>query len=404
VTTVLASPGPLGLDWVDAIVIVVVLLAALRGRRLGAVAQILSYGGFWAGLFVGSALAPLAVGLVHTLAAEAAVALVVVFGAALVGAAVGRGIGWRARHVLRRVHLGPVDSLGGVAVAAGATLLACWVAATILVVGPSSTLSSGIARSRVLRGLDAALPPAPAVVERVRQYADTTGLPQVFSDLGVPLAGAVRVAGGAAVRRAVAEDGPSMVQVEGSACGEIQEGSGFVVAPHLVVTNAHVVAGVAHPVAVDRHGASHPAVAVAFDPRFDLAVLSVPALDEPAVHIDPAAVRRGATAAVLGYPEGGPFSAGPAGIVEDLDAIGPDIYGQGSTTRRIYAIRAVVRPGNSGGPLVGPGGQVVGVVFSRSTTNPDLGYALASPGVLARVRRAEAHPGDPGTGRCVTGG
>ena len=72
----------------------------------------------------------------------------------------------------------------------------------------------------------------------------------------------------------------------------------------------------------------------------------------------------------------------------EFEAEGRDIYGQGLTVRNVYEIEAVVRPGNSGGPLVQPDGEVIGVVFSRSTTNGDIGYALTSPGVLSRVQRA----------------
>jgi S1-C subfamily serine protease len=87
----------------------------------------------------------------------------------------------------------------------------------------------------------------------------------------------------------------------------------------------------------------------------------------------------------------------------EFEAEGRDIYGQGLTVRDVYEIQAIVRPGNSGGPLVQPDGQVVGVVFSRSTTNGDIGYALASPGVLSRVLRAADRSGAVGTGPCTFG-
>jgi S1-C subfamily serine protease len=114
-------------------------------------------------------------------------------------------------------------------------------------------------------------------------------------------------------------------------------------------------------------------------------------------------VSRGVEAAVLGYPGGGPFTAAPAGVMAVFQAQGRDIYGQGLTVRNVYEVQAVVRPGNSGGPLVQPDGEVIGVVFSRSTTNGDIGYALTSPGVVSRVVQAEAGSAPIGTGACAPG-
>ncbi len=110
---------------------------------------------------------------------------------------------------------------------------------------------------------------------------------------------------------------------------------------------------------------------VSFDPSYDLAVMRVSGINEPSLVLDPDQVSRGVQAAVLGYPGGGPFTVTPAGVMADFEAEGRDIYGQGLTVRNVYEIDAVVRPGNSGGPLVQPDGEVIGVVFSRSTTNGD---------------------------------
>jgi len=166
------------------------------------------------------------------------------------------------------------------------------------------------------------------------------------------------------------------------------------------VTNAHVVAGIADPVVADGNG-SHRTSVVSFDPSFDLAVLRVSGLTEPPLTLDPDTVQRGTEAAVLGYPEGGSFTAKPAGVMAEFEAEGRNIYGQGLTLRNVYEVQAVVRPGNSGGPLVLPDGEVIGVVFSRSTTNDDIGYALTSPGVLSRVTRAGTDTTTVGTGPCT---
>jgi S1-C subfamily serine protease len=140
-----------------------------------------------------------------------------------------------------------------------------------------------------------------------------------------------------------------------------------------------------------------------FDPSFDLAVLRTSAPLGPALTISSSLAPNGTQAALLGYPEDGPLTVNPASVTEEITATGKDIYNSGSVTRGVYALAANVLPGNSGGPLMGPGGQVIGVVFSRSTVYSNVGYALTSPGVLSRVQAAARHHGAVSTGSCISG-
>jgi S1-C subfamily serine protease len=171
-----------------------------------------------------------------------------------------------------------------------------------------------------------------------------------------------------------------------------------------VVTNAHVVAG-ARTITEYDDVQSERATAVLFDPNYDLAVLRVPDLTVPPLKLDGGYVGRGTEAAVLGYPGGGPFDAQPAGVTMRFDPESPNIYGTANVQREIYELDALVRPGNSGGPLVEPHGLVIGVVFSRDSNNSNIGFALASPGVLQRVHEAEARPvgASVSTGACIGG-
>jgi S1-C subfamily serine protease len=173
-----------------------------------------------------------------------------------------------------------------------------------------------------------------------------------------------------------------------------------VVAPGIVVTNAHVVAGIKHPVVIDQSG-RHATVTILYDPRLDVAVLRVPGLADPSLRLDSSLVARGTQAVWLGYPGGGPFTYGPAGVMAAFDATGLDIYGNAQVTREIYELDAIIRPGNSGGPLVLPDGEVVGVVFARSTTNSNVGYALSSPAVLSEVQKAETSGSPTSDGACI---
>ncbi|MGH9079529.1 MAG: MarP family serine protease [Acidimicrobiales bacterium] len=387
---------------VDFIVLAVVVLAALQGLRLGAIVQLFSFGGFLVGLYLGALLSSITVRWVHGESPRSVVALVTLLGVAALCGTLGRIVGNLAFSRVHRGIAGTVDSALGVVVAITASLLVAWLLANTFVNSSSLRLNASIDQSRIIRSLDSVLPAPPSVFSRVQAFLSEQGFPPVFAQLAPASAGPVTLPGSAQLQQAVARDGASTVKVWGYGCGEIQEGSGFVVAPGIVVTNSHVIAGIARPMVDDVSG-PHPTSVVLFDPSYDLAVMRVDGLGERPLQLDPAQVSRGVQAAVLGYPGGGPFTAVPAGVLAEFEAQGRDIYGQGLTVRNVYEIQAVVRPGNSGGPLVQPDGDVIGVVFSRSTTDGDIGYALTSPGVLSRVIQAESASQAVGTGPCVAG-
>jgi S1-C subfamily serine protease len=390
------------MNLVDLVVLVVVVLAAVQGLRLGAIVQVLSFGGFWIGLYLGALLASATVQWAHSQGARTALALITLLGVATLCGVLGRLVGNLVFSHVHRGVLGGVDSALGVVVAVVASLLAAWLLANTLVNSSSLRLNSSIDRSRIIRSLDSVLPAPPSVFTKVQSFLSAEGFPPVFAQLAPASAGPVALPGEPQLQQAVAHAGVSTVKIVGDGCDQIQEGSGFVVSPHVVVTNAHVVAGIPHPM-VQAGTTYYPTTVMYFNPSYDLAVLRVDGLDEPSLLLDPNQSSRGVTAAVLGYPGGGSFTVQPAGIMATFEAEGRDIYGQGLTVRNVYEIQAVVRPGNSGGPLVQGDGQVIGVVFSRSTTNGDIGYALSSPGVLSRVQQALASNSVVGTGACTTG-
>jgi S1-C subfamily serine protease len=178
-----------------------------------------------------------------------------------------------------------------------------------------------------------------------------------------------------------------------------------VAGPGLVVTNAHVVAGEQDTV-VQVHGnpPSLPARALVFDVQDDIAVLRVPGLDEPALTLDPHP-RRGTAVGVLGYPEDGGFVTEPGRLGQTESVSTENAYGEGPVTRSIVALRGLVRPGNSGGPLIDAGGQVEATVFATITGgNPAQGpggFAIPNSVVGRAVGRAEAQRGSVGTGQCA---
>jgi S1-C subfamily serine protease len=393
-------------DWVDLLIIGLMLLAAVHGLRLGAIVQLFTFGGFLLGFVLGAEVwKPLIGGSQGDVSRSVLVVSLVLFTACALGYA-GRVLGTWTNVTVRRHHLGNVDAVLGVGVAIVAVLLSAWLVAAVIL-SPNSrftSLDAAVARSDILHSIDEVLPQTPPIFDDLQTFLYDQGFPQVFSTLTPPSTPSVSTPTDAETKALADPAVFSTVKVLGAACSSEQEGSGFVVGPGLVATNAHVVAGEGNGNTQVLLGTSaYDATPVLFDPDFDLAVLRTNAPLGPALNISSSLVSRGTQAALLGYPEDRGLTIGSAGVTDEVTAIGKDIYNDGSVTRGVYALDASVLPGNSGGPLLGPGGQVIGVVFSRSTVYPNVGYALTSPGVLARVQQAEQRHSAVSTGPCVSG-
>ncbi len=390
---------------VDVILVILALVSAWSGWRQGLVAGVLSFAGFIGGALVGAVVAPHLLGGMSGL-----VAVVLGVGIVIVAAGIGNALmslvgRWVRDHVTwRPVRL--VDSAGGSMFGILSVALMAWVVASALVVVPLGPVSTEVRGSRVLGEIDSVLPDAPRDwVSGLRSALDSTGFPQAFGgftlDPVIPVGApdpallsdpAVRAAWG------------SLVKVEGIAreCSTQVDGSGFVYASDRVMTNAHVVAGVDHPnVLVRGTGRLWPARVVYLDPDLDVAVLLVPGLQAAQLSFAGTA-GRGDPAVVAGFPGGGPLTATPARIRGTISARGADIYGHGTVTREVYAVRGTIRPGNSGGPLLAPDGRVDGVVFASSVDDPDTGYALTAKQVAAAARIGSAATEPVDTGSCAT--
>ncbi|MGH3370776.1 MAG: MarP family serine protease, partial [Nocardioidaceae bacterium] len=192
----------------------------------------------------------------------------------------------------------------------------------------------------------------------------------------------------------------SVLKIRGeNSCGRGVEGTGFVYSPGRVMTNAHVVAGVDDP-AVLVGEQEVPAEVVLYDPDLDVAVLAVDDLDRPFLRFDKTA-EAGDDAAVLGYPNDGPYNVQAARIRGEQRLRSPDIYGRGTVIREVYSLRSLVRPGNSGGPLLSVDGAVTGVIFAASVSDRDTGYALTADQVAERAAQGITRDDEVGTGDCA---
>ena len=184
----------------------------------------------------------------------------------------------------------------------------------------------------------------------------------------------------ALLRQSIAVASPSTVKIKESGCGVTTAGSGVVVAPHLVLTAAHVLAGTTDSIVVDAAGAQR-AIPIVVDPLSDLAVLYVDALNDHPLQINLDPPKRGTVGVVLGYPHAGSRDASPAVVLDNYRAEGHDIYGNKRIVRQILEVEAPIFPGSSGGPLVDRDGTLIGMVFGQSQDRSDIGYALTSAAI-----------------------
>ena len=374
-------------DWIAAGVIG---LVALNGLRRGLIGSAFSLAGIVAGAYFGSRLAPqLLSGGESPYTPLVALGGAVVLGAFLQSAA--GMVGSAIRTSLFAIPpLRVLDTLGGLVVGAAAGLAIVWVAGAVALHLPGQTdLRAQVQQSRILRELNARVPPSRLLdaIARVDPFAAIRG-PEARVDAPDP---ALLASPGVKAAR------PSVLRITGTACGLGVVGSGWVAAPNLVVTNAHVVAGM-DDARVDRNdGDYRDASVVAFDPRDDLAVLRVPGLDaRPLPAVEPV---EGQAVAILGYPENDPFTATPGRIGQTSVILTDDAYGRGPVRRTITTLRGRVRQGNSGGPAVDARGRVHTTIFASRVGGGDAGYGV--PTSLVREELAKAGGGAVDTGPCA---
>lgn len=385
---------------VDVLIVLFLISSLARGREIGFIRQLFSAIGFFGGLTIGIWLERHFIHLTDTTLSRAVLTLGLTLGSALLLLSIGEYLGVLLKRKLMQHSLNRADAVIG-SVAGGLTvLIMIWLITPLLATLPFVGLQKSVKNSAIISELNASLPSAPAFMTELGRLIDPNGFPQVFNGLEPSTSKDVVLPDLGAFNAAVRKDAASVVKIEGRGCGGIVEGSGFVSAEGFVVTNAHVVAGVAGPFVIDNNG-QHPATAVWFDPDLDLAVLRASDLAGAPLAMSAAPLSNGADAAILGFPGGGGFSAKAAKIIEEFMANGRNIYNQSNTVRDVYEVKGDIIPGNSGGPLIDKDGTVRGVIFAQSTTYDKVGYALAMQKVIANVELAETRNQAVSTGSCT---
>ncbi|TAJ48623.1 MAG: MarP family serine protease [Herbiconiux sp.] len=368
---------------VDIVLIVIALAAVVGGWKRGALLTAASLAGTIVGALLSTVLAPPIVEWLASLGWADPVQRAVAAGVVLVlcvVVAIGlfSFLAGLLRRVIGVVRIGRgIDALGGAVLGALTWGVVVWLLAGFLATTGIAPVTQLVASSKVVSTLNAIAPiPAQTALGTLDTALNDSGFPEVFAFGGETIQGAPEP--DPSIPDAVNAASNGVVRILSSAptCGSDAEGSGWVLATDRVVTNAHVVAGSDHLfVQQAGTGALLDATLVVFDPARDLAVLSVPDLGIAPLPLG-TELAAGDSAVVAGYPENGPYTTDSARVREVVDAMGRDIYQQDAVTREIYSLRGTVRPGNSGGPLFDVSGQVVGVVFARSTIDAETGYAL----------------------------
>ena len=392
-------------QWLDIAVIGVALIAAISGWRSGALGSLMSFIGVVLGAIAGVMLAPHIVSHISSSSGKLFAALSLIVALVVIGEVAGVVLGRAVRGSIRSRPIRVMDSLAGVFLQLVVVLVAAWLLGSPLTSSNQPNLAAAARGSQVITEVDKYAPGwLRAVPKRMSALLSTSGLPGVLEPLGrAPIQSVEPPDASLADSLVVAKSRPSVVKIRGVAtdCQKVLEGTGFVIAPSRVMSNAHVVAG-SDSVTVEADGTKYDATVVSYDPNADISILDVPNLPQPPLVFADEPAKSGTDAVVLGYPGGGDFQATPARVREIIELSGPDIYKSTTVNREVYTIRGPVRQGNSGGPMINRAGQVIGVVFGAAVDDNDTGFVMTTDEVsrqLAKIGNTAKVP----TGACVNG-
>lgn len=389
---------------VDIVIVLFFITSLIRGVELGVVRQVCSTIGLLVGLLLGAFVQGKLIHLTRSPQSKALLALVIITMFIGIFSSVGEYLGsllrLRIERAKRFTAIDKADRAVGSVVAGATLLVVVWLGASIFNNAPIPAVQKEIRGSVIIAQLNKSLPGAPSVVTRLGHLIDPNGFPNVFTGLEPSIDTHAPLPSIGQLDPAVQLARESTVKIEGAGCGGISQGSGFVADSGLVITNAHVIAGVKNPYIIDKNG-KHKTGVIWFDPNLDLAVLRATDLAGKPLSIVSDLASNGTPSAALGYPGGGNFTAQPATVLDSFKAIGRNIYNEGNTEREVYSIKADIQPGNSGGPLINKQGSVIGIVFAESTTYDKVGYALTMNDVIAEFNQAKDQNQIVGTGNCA---
>jgi S1-C subfamily serine protease len=393
-------------NWVDVLVLVLALLAGISGARQGMVAAAASFIGVLAGAVIGVRIAPSLIASYESPEVRVALGVSIVIVLVALGETLGVLLG---RAVQRRIDgeaVRQVDTFLGAVVQGIAALVVAWLVALPLTKSSAYTGLTGAVRdSSVLRVVDTMMPNVlRQLPSELTRLLDVSGFPDVLAPFSPTPITDVGPADPVLLNSPVVRQARSSVlKVRGRArsCSRALEGTAFVIAPQRVITNAHVVAGTDR-VQVETADGTLDATVVTYDPETDVAILKVPSLRAPVLTLADKPAVSGLSGLVLGYPLDGPYTASAARVRDRIHLRGPDIYNATTVVRNVYTVRAVVRSGNSGGPLLDGSGQVLGLVFGAAVDNDETGFVLTDDEIADDVATASTRNVEVSTGACAS--
>jgi len=384
-------------NWFDIIIILAIAVFVWRGIKEGFITQVLTTIGFFGAMFLGGWIFP------HLLRIHDRTLLTVVNGnMVLIFAVI---LGFFGYTYGRKIDFAMGKSLPhfaatyiGVVYSIAIGLIAVWLITSLIGRLPFEGLSNSANDSLIVQLLDDHLPPIPAVFAEFNKQIDPNIPPQTFvknffqtqyeqTPLSPALSDATMVAQ------------LSVVRISGFGCGGIVTGSGIVVAPNLVLTNAHVLAGVKRPI-IKYGRQSYTGTPVLFDPNLDIAILQTK-LNVMPLKFDPGIVSSGTPVAILGYPNGN-FTVTPAQIVDQAELQTPNLYDEGTVNRAVYELSGIIGPGSSGGPMLLTNGEVGGVIFAKPNSSGNYAYVLTSQSVIPKIKQAVQTNRKVSTGACYS--
>jgi S1-C subfamily serine protease len=387
----------------DLLLILLTLAYGVSGYWQGFVTGASATAGLLLGGLLGIVVIPHLLGGFEPSVGLSLMALVTVLVTASVGQALGAyGGGWIRGHITWEPARA-VDAVGGALLSMVAVLVVCWAIGYAVSGARMPAIAEEVRESAVLEQVDQVMPnAADDALSAFNEVVASDLFPRYIEPFATEQIPEVEPPTARILRREGVEDAAeSVVKILGDAdqCNRSVEGSGFAYGPERVMTNAHVVAGVTEPT-VEANGSTYDAEVVLYNSDLDVAVLDVDGLDVPSLEFDDGG-EAGDSAAVLGYPEDGPYDAQPARIRGEQDLRSPDIYNDGTVVREVFSIRSLVRSGNSGGPLVSRRGDVYGVVFAASLTDDSTGYVLTADQVADDAAAGLDATTEVSTGDCA---
>jgi S1-C subfamily serine protease len=390
------------LNFLDWFLVVLVVAYAVSGYWQGFISGAFATTGLLLGGLLGVVVAPNLLGDIDPSLWVSLAALFVVLVCASFGQAVMQYAGARIRDRIRWQPVRALDAVGGAALSVVAVLVVSWALGVAVSGAKLPWISEQVRESRVLGRVNGLMPEqAVTALESFNDVVGASFFPRYLEpfanerivEVGPP---PPRIAHDPQVQAAAA----SVLKIRGeNDCGRGVEGTGFLYSPTRLMTNAHVVAGVDEPTVIVGDKEISGTV-VYYNEDLDVAVIAVSGIGRPFLRFDESGAERQA-AAVLGYPNDGPYDVQAARIRNEQRLRSPDIYGNGTVIREVFSIRSMVRPGNSGGPLVDKQGEVLGVIFAASVTDNNTGYALTAAQVAESAARGVTSDEAVSTGACA---